>query len=70
MSALGLVKMPPDERQEIVERAAAGKAFFSRWISWAKRSRLEPMKDVARTMQKHRESILAWLDSHISNGLI
>jgi transposase len=28
------------------------------------------MKDVARTMQKHHEGILAWLDSRISNGLI
>jgi transposase len=47
-----------------------GEAFFSRWISWAKRSRLEPMKDIARTMQKHRDGILAWFDSRISNGLI
>ena len=47
-----------------------GEAFFSRWISWAKRSRLEPMKDVARTTQNHREGILAWLDSRISKGLI
>ena len=47
-----------------------GEMFFSRWISWAKRSRLEPMKAVARTMEKHREGILAWFDSRISNGLI
>jgi transposase len=44
--------------------------FFDKWIGWAKRSRLEPMKAVARTMQKHREGILAWFDSKISNGLI
>ena len=47
-----------------------GEMFFSRWISWAKRSRLEPMKAVARTMEKHREGILAWFQSRISNGLI
>ena len=47
-----------------------GEMFLSRWISWAKRSRLEPMKAVARTMEKHREGILAWFDSRISNGLI
>jgi transposase len=45
-------------------------ALFDKWIGWAKRSRLEPMKAVARTMEKHRDGILAWLDSKISNGLI
>ena len=47
-----------------------GELFFDKWIGWARRSRLEPMKDVARTMEKHREGILAWFDSRISNGLI
>jgi transposase len=28
------------------------------------------MKAVARTMEKHRDGILAWFDSRISNGLI
>ena len=47
-----------------------GEMFFDKWIGWARRSRLEPMKAVARTMEKHREGILAWFDSRISNGLI
>ena len=47
-----------------------GELFFDKWIGWAKRSRLEPMKAVARTMDKHREGILAWFESRISNGLI
>jgi len=47
-----------------------GELFLDRWIGWAKRSRLEPMKAVARTMEKHRDGILAWFDSRISNGLI
>jgi transposase len=47
-----------------------GELFFNKWISWAKRSRLDAMKAVARTMEKHREGILAWFDSRISNGLI
>ena len=49
---------------------AWGELFFDKWTSWAKRSRLEPMKAVARTMEKHREGILAWFASRISNGLI
>jgi transposase len=44
--------------------------LLDRWIGWAKRSRLEPMKAVARTMGKHRNGILAFFDSRISNGLI
>ena len=47
-----------------------GEMVFDKWIGWAKRSRLEPMKAVARTMEKHREGILAWFDSRISNGVI
>ena len=49
---------------------AWGELFFDKWIGWATRSRPEPMKAVARTMEKHREGILAWFDSRISNGLI
>lgn len=33
-------------------------------------ARLEPMKAVARTMQKHRNGVLAWFDSRINDGLI
>ena len=40
------------------------------WLSWAMRSRLDPMKDAARTIRRHRDGILAWFDSHIANGLI
>jgi len=34
------------------------------------RSRLDPMKDAARTIRRYRDGILAWFDSHIANGLI
>jgi transposase len=47
-----------------------GELFLDKWISWAKRSRLEPMRAVAKTMEKHSDGILAWFDSRISNGLI
>ena len=58
--------------QDIYAQPTRGWAelFFGKWISWAKRSRLAPMKAVARTMEKHREGILAWFVSRISNGLI
>src|SRR5215469_16456299 len=40
------------------------------WHSWAIRSRLEPIKKVARTVKRHRDGILSWFDSKIANGLI
>ena len=53
------------------ERSRAwAEIFFDKWYSWARRSRLEPMKHVAATMQRHRDGILAWFDSRIANGLI
>ena len=47
-----------------------GAMFLDRWYGWAIRSRLEPIKDVARAVMKHRDGILRWFDSHIANGLI
>ena len=47
-----------------------GALFLDRWYQWAIRSRLEPMKEAARTVKRHRDGILAWFDSQIANGLI
>ena len=47
-----------------------GELFLDRWYQWAIRSRLDPIKDAARTVLKHRDGILSWFDSHIANGLI
>ena len=43
---------------------------FDRWCLWTRRSRLEPMKQVAATLTRHRDGILTWCDSRIANGLI
>lgn len=47
-----------------------GEHFLDRWLSWAMRCRLEPMKDAARTIKQHKEGILRWFNSKIANGLI
>jgi transposase len=47
-----------------------GELILNRWYSWAIRSRLEPMKKVARTIKQHRDGILRWFNSKIANGLI
>jgi transposase len=44
-----------------------GALFLDRWYDWAIRSRLDPIKDAARTIQRHRDGILRWFDSTIAN---
>jgi transposase len=58
--------------QEIYEQPNRqwGGLYLNRWLGWAKRSRLEPMKAVARTIDKHYDGILAWFDSRINNGIM
>jgi len=58
--------------QEIYKQPtrAWGELYLERWYRWAIRSRLEPIKDAARTVMRHRDGILAWFDSQIANGLI
>lgn len=40
------------------------------WYSWAIRCQIEPMKKVAKTVKAHWDGILAWFDSHLSNGYV
>ncbi len=58
--------------QQIYEQPSHGwgELFLERWYRWAIRSRLEPIKDAARTIRRHRDGILRWFNSKIANGLI
>lgn len=58
--------------QEVYAQPTRGWAelMLDRWDSWAMRSRIEPIKAVARTIRRHRDGSLAWFDSRIANGLI
>lgn len=47
----------------------AGKKL-EEWISWARRSRLKPFAKLAKTIQKHREGILAYVHTRANNGRI
>ena len=40
------------------------------WYNWAIRSQIDPVKKVAKTVKNHWNGILAWFDSHLSNGFI
>ena len=44
--------------------------MMNKWLSWAMRSRIEPIKAVAKTIRRYRDGILAWFDSGIANGPI
>jgi transposase len=42
--------------------------IFEAWYSWALRSRLEPLKRVARTMKRHLTGILNVIASGVTNA--
>jgi transposase len=44
--------------------------YLRRWCSGAKRSRLQPIKDVVTLIENHWDGILAWHTNHLSNGLL
>ena len=58
--------------QEVYAQPTRGWAelMLDNWDSWAIRSRIEPIKAVAKTIRRHRDGILAWFNSRIANGLI
>jgi len=43
---------------------------LEKWYSWARHSRLEPMKDAAKTIKNHWEGVVQWYDSRINNGIL
>jgi transposase len=40
------------------------------WCASAKRSRLQPIKDVVDLVRRHWDGIIAWHHTHVSNGLL
>jgi transposase len=63
-----------EEFQQLWEYVAPGWAghFLAGWLTKALRSRIEPMKKVARTLRKHRALILNWFKARgeISAGIV
>ena len=43
---------------------------LQRWISWARRCRLEPFKRLARTLTEHLDGIVRHFVSGLSNGFV
>ena len=44
--------------------------LLKKWYFWATPSRLEPIKEFAKTVRNHWEGILNVFDSYITNGII
>lgn len=44
--------------------------LLKKWYFWATHSRLEPIKQAARTIKNHWEGIVAWFESRINNGIL
>ncbi len=51
------------------EGEAAGKRFFAGWYGWAMRSRLEPVKKVARMLKSHLAGLLSYFGHYVTNAL-
>ena len=50
-------------------QGAAVRRFFARWYGWAIRSRLEPVKQVARMLHRHLDGVLRYVTHPITNGV-
>ncbi|MEJ2687255.1 MAG: ISL3 family transposase [Gammaproteobacteria bacterium] len=51
------------------DRAAAIPAM-KRWYFWATHSRIKPIIKAAKTIKAHRNGVLRWFESRLSNGLM
>lgn len=43
--------------------------FFKDWFGWVSRSRLKPVVEVARMLQRHLDNLLTYLKHHITNAV-
>ena len=47
---------------------AAGKAFLRRWINWARRTGLQPLRRVASTLKSHAHNVLTYFKHPVTNA--
>jgi transposase len=50
------------------ENRQAAEQSLREWLGWASRSRLKPFVRLARTVRKHLDGILAFMDSGLTNA--
>jgi transposase len=49
---------------------ASAEPLLERWYSWARRCRIEPIKQVAKSLKNHWDGILNAFDSKLTNGRV
>lgn len=47
----------------------AARREIDRWVAWASRSKLKPFVRVANTIKQHRDRILAYIETRLTNGI-
>ncbi len=53
----------------IITGEAEAKAAIKKWLSWAVRSRLEPVKSFAKTLKEHLAGVLRYFSSRLTAGV-
>lgn len=57
--------------QEMFHRSPMiSEMYFDEWYNWAIRSQLEPMIKLAQSLKKHKDGILRWFKTKMTNGLL
>lgn len=58
--------------REFLQDALAGsdRAQLEGWLAWAQRSRLAAFRDLARTIKRHFNGILAYMETRLTNGVM
>jgi transposase len=61
-----------EQLREILERKQINvvRAMLTHWCACVMRSKVEPMKDVARMVRSHLEGIVAWAYTRMTNGFL
>jgi transposase len=62
------IKVSLQEIYQECKTIAEAEQALAKWYSWAIRSRLDPIKEAARTIRRHWNGILSWFDGHLNNG--
>lgn len=52
------------------EKATKAEERLNTWIAWARNTELSEFERVANTLEEHRDGILAWHQTHVSNGIL
>jgi transposase len=58
-------------REYLQDALASGeRAQREGWLAWTERSRLTAFRDLAQTLKRHREGVLTYMDTKLTNGLM